>query len=83
VLRAWITNLAVPRGVLRAVDENNNEVNLNDWDEVSVYVKYNSSDNGDAYMKPYKGEYFGVLFQPLLTDGEFRQYGDLPLSTFE
>jgi hypothetical protein len=24
----------------------------------------------------------GVLFQPMLPDGEFRQYGDLPLATF-
>ena len=51
--------------------------------EASVYIKYNSSDVGNAYVKPYNGAYFGVLFQPeMKSQDEFLQYGDLPLGTF-
>ena len=65
------------------VDENNDEVDLSMWDDRPVFIKYNSSDSGDAYMKPYNGEYFGVLFQPVFGgDAGFTQYGDFPLFTF-
>jgi len=79
VLRNWVSGLCLKRGVLRAVDENNASVDVEHWmHDVSVYIKYNSSEGGDAYMKPYRGGYSGVIFQPMLADGEFRQYGDLP-----
>jgi len=80
-LRAWVSGLSLPKGVLRAVDENGLEVPLDKWNDQAVYIKYNSSDRGDAYMKPYNGGYVGCIFQPKLADGEFRQYGDLPLNT--
>jgi hypothetical protein len=68
------------------VDENNNEVELSSWNDRPVYVKYNSTDNGDAYMKPYNGEYYGVLYQPVMQHAEdsiaFAQYGDFPLLIF-
>jgi len=80
ILRNWVGGLSLRRGVLRSVDENNLEVEVGRWDEVPVYIKYNSSEGGDAYMKPYEGGYQGIIFQPLLADGAFRQYGDLPVS---
>ena len=81
VLKSWVSSLSLPRGQLRAVDENNDPVDVTAWDTAPVYIKYNSSDSGDAYMKPYNGKYFGVLFQPVLMDKDFIQYGDLPLNT--
>ena len=82
VLRGWVGGLLLQRGVLRAVDENNVEVEINRWDNAPVYIKYNSSEGGDAYMKPYEGGYSGVIFQPVLHDGVFRQYGDLPAGLY-
>ena len=80
VLRNWVSGLSLTRGVLRAVDENNQEVAVGRWDDSPVYIKYNSTEGGDAYMKPYEGGYGGVIFQPKLDDGVFRQYGDLPVA---
>ena len=82
VLKRWVEGLSLVKGVLRAVDENNIEVGLERWDDVPVYIKYNSTEGGDAYMKPYEGGYGGIIFQPKLEDGEFRQYGDIPLSVY-
>eukprot|EP01041_Mallomonas_annulata_P013255 gene13255-28071_t len=82
VLRLWVTGLGIKRGVLRAVDENNAEVDISSFGSKAVYVKYNSTDGGDAYIKPYAGENRGVIFQPLLEDGDFRQFGDFPLAVF-
>ena len=81
VLKAWVSGLSLTRGVLRAVDENNAEVPIDRWNEFPVYIKYNSTEGGDAYMKPYEGGFGGVIFQPFLSDQVFRQYGDLPLNT--
>jgi len=81
-LKEWVSGLSLPRGVLRAVDESNSEVPISSWDHQPVYIKYNSSENGNAYMKPYEGGYSGCIFQPSLPDGEFRQFGDLPLRVF-
>lgn len=81
-LKSWVGGLSLSRGVLRVVDENNIEVAFDRWNDVSVYIKYNSSENGDAYMKPYEGGYDGIIFQPKLDDGVFRQFGDLPLNVF-
>ena len=44
----------------------------------AVFVKYNSA-SGDAFLSGYAGDYRGVLYTPLLVDGDFRQYGYLPL----
>ena len=82
-LRNWIQALELPRGVLRIYDDDGIETNATY--SFPVYLKYNSSDHGDAYMKPYKGVNRGVVFQPLLyydDNGDFRQYGDFPLATF-
>lgn len=81
VLKAWVGGLSLTRGVLRAVDENNVEVPIDRWNDFPVYIKYNSTEGGDAYMKPYEGGFGGVIFQPFLSDAVFRQYGDLPLNT--
>ncbi len=37
---------------------------------------------GDAYLEHYDGNYRGVYFSPDLGDGDFRQYGLLPLDLF-
>ena len=59
-------------------------------DDVPVYIKYNSSDGGNAYMKPFPSNFTGVIFQPKmnissssLTETEFYQFGDLPCSLFQ
>lgn len=85
-LKAWVTALELPRGMLRAVDESSGEeLELCDLAESTVYLKYGPARTGDAYMKAYAGGNIGVIFQPKLrfqTDDEFYQFGDLPLSTF-
>jgi len=81
VLKKWVTGLSLVKGVLRAVDDRNAEVRIDAYNDLPVFVKY-SSESGDAYMKPYQGGYGGVIFQPKLEDGEFRQFGDFPLSVF-
>lgn len=82
VLRNWVEALQIPRGVLRAVDDVNNEIDYHSYDDLPVYIKYNSSESGNAYMKNYKGSFYGVLYQPKLIDNEFRQYGNFPLTLF-
>jgi hypothetical protein len=53
-----------------------------------VFIKYSSaggqiSECGDAMLNGYQGSYRGVYFNPVLADGEFRQYAVLPLQLFE
>lgn len=54
-----------------------------------VYIKYNSSDIGNAYMKPHNGNFSGVIFQPKFDSNDsgldiqdFMQFGDLPTGLF-
>lgn len=81
-LKKYVTGLNLQRGVLRAVDDTNDEVPIDSLQDAPVYLKYNSSDNGDVYMKPYDGNFVGVILQPRLHGEEFRQWGDLPLMLF-
>lgn len=95
-LKAWVTALELPRGLLHGMDKDGVPLQL----EGGVYIKYNSggvttfSDikksglgfdalwkPGDALLEPYDGDYHGVYFQVELEDGEFRQYF-VPLDTF-
>ena len=84
VLRAWTTGLSLPRNKLFAVDDlDGADLDLSSLDEEGVYIKYDSGKNqGDAYMKPYAGEFSGVIFQPSLGDNEFRQFGNFPFNMF-
>lgn len=85
VLKKYVTGLALPRGVIRAVGTNGDEVPIESLKDSPVYLKYNSSDSGDAYMKAYDGGYIGVILQPRLKEDDedaFRQWGDLPLPLF-
>lgn len=84
VLKSWVTGLILPRGVLRAMDEKTgDEVSIETWNDRPVYIKYNSSDSGNAYMKTYDGGNIGVIFQPKLNqDDSFYQFGDFPLTLF-
>jgi hypothetical protein len=95
-LKAWVTSLQLPRGLLHGADKDGVQVNL----DGGVYIKYNSGGvytfadirkagmgfdalwkPGDALLEPYDGSYRGVYFQVELADGEFRQYM-VPLETF-
>ena len=82
VLRGWVNCLELPRGVIRCIDVNEKDVDPTTLDDSPVYLKYNSTENGDCYMKPYNGEFTGVIYQPKLVDLEFRQFGDFNLATF-
>jgi hypothetical protein len=86
ILKTWIPALNLPRGVLRALDANGGEIELDTLSDSPIYIKYNSSEGGDAYCKAYNGGYAGVIIQPKLKgdgpDDDFRQYGDFPLALF-
>lgn len=87
VLRRWVDGLGLSRGILRAVNDMNEEVDYQRYLNTSVYIKYNSSDHGNAYMKEYLGSFVGVIFQPSLSTSDnnfdkFQQYGNLPLTLF-
>ena len=83
-LRSWVAGLQLPRGTLRTIDENDEPADANELENAAVYIKYNSSDTGDAYMKPYNGGNVGVIFQVKIEgeDNSFYQFGDLPLALF-
>ena len=84
VLRSWTEGLSLPRNKLYAVDDlDGRDLDVNSLSDLGVYIKYDSRKNdGDAYMKPYQGDFSGVIFQPSLGDNEFRQYGNFPSSVF-
>ena len=62
ILQCWVPNLGFKKGILRAVDENNINIPIDELKDCPVYVKYNSTDNGDAYMKLYNGENRGMIY---------------------
>ena len=95
-LKAWVTALSLPRGLLHGMDKDGVPIDLSG----GVYIKYNSggvytfSDirksglgfdalwkPGDALLEPYDGTYRGVYFQVELEDEEFRQYM-IPVDVF-
>lgn len=82
-LRRWVSGLSLSRGLLKAFNDINVEVDYELLNDFPVYIKYNSSDSGNAYMKQYNGKFTGVIFQPKLrNDDTFRQYGNIPLNVF-
>lgn len=95
-LKAWVTSLELPRGLLHGMDKDGVPIEM----EGGAYIKYNTGGSatfadirragigfdalwkpGDALVEPYDGSYRGVYFQVELDDGEFRQYL-VPLDTF-
>jgi len=95
-LKAWVTTLGLPRGLLHGMDKDGVPIDLSG----GVYIKYNSGGvytfadirrsglgfdalwkPGDALLEPYDGTYRGVYFQVELQDDEFRQYL-VPLDIF-
>lgn len=95
-LKAWVTSLQLPRGLLHGADKDGVQLEL----KGGVYIKYNSGGvytfadirksglgfdalwkPGDALVEEYDGAYRGVYFQVELSDGEFRQFL-VPLDTF-
>eukprot|EP01038_Epipyxis_sp_PR26KG_P015143 gene15143-20395_t len=85
VLQGWINNLNlkdVNKSSIRMVDVDGAAIDQDSLLNKPVYIKYNSTISEDTYMKQYGGENEGVIFQPLLSDQVFRQYGNFPLSLF-
>lgn len=83
-LKAWVQGLDLQKGVLYAYDETGAEVSVSSFteqDSRSVYIKFNSTKNGDAYMKEFRPTNNGVIFQVLI-NGSFHQHGDFPLFAF-
>ena len=55
-LKSWVGGLGLQRGILTAVDElSGKQVSIETLNDTPVYIKYNSSMGGDAYMKAYDG----------------------------
>jgi hypothetical protein len=96
-LKAWVTALELPRGLLHGMDKDGVPLQL---DDAAVYIKYNSGGvytfaeirksglgfdalwkPGDALLEIYDGEYRGVYFQVELADQVFRQFL-VPLDLF-
>ena len=85
-LKAWVTSLDLPRGVLHGMDRDGVPIDMSTFG--SVYIKYNSQSTasdapGTAVLSGYAGDFRGVYFNPDLMDGEFRQYAVLPADLFE
>jgi hypothetical protein len=79
ILKAWTAELALPKGKLFGMDIGGVPIPPPPG---AVYIKYNS-DTGDARISKYSGDYRGVLFSPQLPDGNFRQFGHLPLNQWQ
>jgi len=77
-LKGWVPALGLPKGRLHGMDKAGVPIDM----AGAVFIKYNSI-SGDADLSGYGGLYRGVLFTPQLPDGEFRQYGYLPLGLFQ
>jgi hypothetical protein len=78
-LQAWVADLGLPKGKLFGMDIEGTAI---EPPQGAVYIKYNS-DSGDAFINAYAGSYRGVLFTPDLMDGNFRQFGHLPLGLID
>jgi hypothetical protein len=84
-LKAWVTALELPRGVLHGMDRDGVPIDMSTFG--SVYIKYNSHSTasdapGTAVLSGYAGDFRGVYYNPQLPDGEFRQYAVLPADLF-
>mmetsp|Transcript_43763 Transcript_43763/g.102989 ORF Transcript_43763/g.102989 Transcript_43763/m.102989 type:complete len:314 (+) Transcript_43763:89-1030(+) len=84
-LKEWVSALNLPRGKLHGMDEEGVPIDMSNFG--AVYIKYMSQggqvfEPGDANLNGYDGSYRGVYFNPVLADGEFRQYAVLPLDLF-
>lgn len=85
-LKAWVTELQLPKGPLHGMDREGVPLDMSTFG--AVYIKYNSlptgSDDppGTAVLSGYNGGFRGIYFNPVLPDGEFRQYAVLPLDLF-
>ena len=83
ILKKWVTSLNISRGILNAVDTDNQPIDIASLQTLPVYIKYNSSENGNAYMKPFDGQYSGVIFQPKISNrSDFFQFGNIPSAIF-
>eukprot|EP00466_Bigelowiella_natans_P010325 jgi/Bigna1/36045/e_gw1.12.234.1 len=77
-LKGWVSTLSLKRGRLHGMDIDGMPRDMSDFGP--VYIRYVSS-SGDAYLSGYDGNYRGAYFTPQLPDGEFRQYGVLPIGS--
>lgn len=82
-LRSWVVALRVSRGMLTAFDDSGLQVPIDLLAVGPVYVKYNSSDSGNAYMKISNGDLSGIIFQPSIDGKDFLQFAYLPLRLYQ
>mmetsp|Transcript_14077 Transcript_14077/g.19553 ORF Transcript_14077/g.19553 Transcript_14077/m.19553 type:complete len:219 (+) Transcript_14077:53-709(+) len=79
-LKGWVSALSLKRGRLHGMDIDGVPRDMSDFGP--VYIRYVST-SGDAYLSGYDGNYRGAYFTPQLSDGEFRQYGVLPIGLWK
>lgn len=87
-LKQWVTALQIPRGLLHhPVDDDGGPLDMSTFG--CVYIKYMSQPSaastdppGSASLNGYGGDVRGVYVTADLMDGEFRQYGALPLDLY-
>eukprot|EP00468_Gymnochlora_sp_CCMP2014_P001894 CAMPEP_0167742080 /NCGR_PEP_ID=MMETSP0110_2-20121227/1221_1 /TAXON_ID=629695 /ORGANISM="Gymnochlora sp., Strain CCMP2014" /LENGTH=245 /DNA_ID=CAMNT_0007626219 /DNA_START=198 /DNA_END=935 /DNA_ORIENTATION=- len=79
-LKGLVENLSQKKGRLHGMDDDGVAKDMSDFGP--VYIRY-VSGSGDAFLSGYDGLYRGIYFTPSLPDGEFRQYGVLPLGLWE
>jgi len=79
-LKGLVGTLAVKRGRLHGMDTDGVPRDMREFGP--VFIRYVSA-SGDAYLSGYDGTYRGIYFTPTLPDGEFRQYGVLPLGLWK
>jgi len=75
-LKGLVSALGLKRNRLHGMDNDGVPRDMADFG--AVYIRYVAA-TGDAYLSGYDGYYRGVYVTPQLKDGEFRQYGVLPL----
>tara|TARA_B100000513_G_scaffold182207_1_gene101586 strand:+ start:323 stop:1462 length:1140 start_codon:yes stop_codon:yes gene_type:complete len=87
-LKGWVSALALPRGLLHGMDDGQGRP-IDTSSFGAIFIKYVSRPSdadppGTAFLSAYMdGEVRGVYFNPELGDGDFRQYGALPLGLFD
>lgn len=97
-LKQWVAGLQVPKGLLHGLDIDGVPVEIMGavYTKYSTGGARSFADvresgrgfdslwkPGDALLETYDGDFRGVYYNVELQDGEFRQYGVLPLNLFE
>lgn len=96
-LKSWVTALELPRGLLHGMDKDGVPIDMQEAVYIKynsggalTFADIRRSGigfdalwkPGDAMLESYDGDYRGVYYQVVLSDGVFRQFL-LPLNTFD